>query len=296
MKFFSLGPRANEVRPQHTGFCHDCDAPVISKYCGECGQSSHAHVASAGEFIHHFIGHFVAAEGKLWRTFADLLLRPGQLTVDYIRGRRTRHIDPLRLLLTVSLLVFATLKLQTHMLEGRPAKSEPAKADAQPATKWQDVSLSSRLIVQTFDSISPSFRKNLDAIEALPDGKGIAILWDDWLKSGPTVVLCLIPIVALFLKLLNAGTGWRYGEHLVFSIHLHAFILLDFLAWMLLAQVTTYAATAALVGLALYALLAMRRMYGGSWPVLAARWGGLVFLELKAFAFLSLVSFFSSML
>ena len=26
------------------------------------------HVASAHEFIHHFIGHYVAAEGKLWAT------------------------------------------------------------------------------------------------------------------------------------------------------------------------------------------------------------------------------------
>ncbi len=296
MKFFSLGPRANDVRPQHAGSCHDCDAPVNSKYCGECGQSSHVHVASAGEFIHHFIGHFVAAEGKLWRTFADLLLRPGQLTVDFIRGRRTRHIDPLRLLLTVSLLVFATLKLQAHILESRPEKAELATVDTQPQTRWQDVSLASRLLVKTFEAVSPSFRENLEANEALPTSKRLTVLWNDWLKSGPTVVLCLIPIVALFLKLLNTGTGWRYGEHLVFSMHLHTFILLDFLVWMLLAQVTTYAATPALIGLALYVLLAMRRMYGGSWLVLAVRWAGLVFLELKSFAFLALVFFFSSML
>ena len=30
--------------------------------------------------MHEFVGHFVALEGKLWKTLRYLLLRPGQLT------------------------------------------------------------------------------------------------------------------------------------------------------------------------------------------------------------------------
>lgn len=192
MKFFSLGPQAHEVRPQPAGSCHDCDAPVSGKYCGECGQSSHVHVASAGEFIHHFIGHFVAAEGKLWRTFGDLLLRPGQLTVDYIRGRRTRHIDPLRLLLTVSLLVFGLLKLQTHLTEHELVERQPAAVQAQ-AEKRKETPLTSGLVESVFERLSPNFRKNLGAFEALPNDRKIEVLWGNWLNWGPTMILCLIP-------------------------------------------------------------------------------------------------------
>lgn len=293
MKFVSLGPRAQEVRPKHTGSCHDCEAPLSGKFCSACGQSSHVHVASAGEFIHHFVGHYIAAEGKLWRTFADLLLRPGQLTIDFIRGRRTRHIDPLRLLLTVSLLVFASLKLQTYLTDGAE-RHQPATAEVQAKSK-QDKPVTTRIAAQVFEQLSPRFRKNLQAFEALPSQEQARIVWNSWLKSGPTTILCLIPLVALFLKLLSAGGGWRYGEHLVFSIHLHAFVLLCFLAWMLLAGVA-YTAAITLGCLALYVLLAMRRVYGGGVPVLALRWIGLLLLELKTFALMALIAFFITLL
>jgi hypothetical protein len=110
-RLFDPGQPASSVRPQHAGACHNCQAPVSAKYCGECGQPSHVHVASAHEFIHHFIGHYVAAEGKLWATLRMLLLRPGQLTLEFIGGRRGQYIDPLRLLLTISLVVFLLMKL-----------------------------------------------------------------------------------------------------------------------------------------------------------------------------------------
>lgn len=295
MKFVSLGPRAHDVRPKSNGSCHDCAAPVDGKYCSQCGQSSHVHVASAGEFIHHFIGHFVAAESKLWRTFADLLRRPGQLTVDFIRGRRTRHIDPLRLLLTVSMLVFGALKLQTHLVEDKQHEAKPATVQIQDA-KVPEKPLTTKLMADVFERLSPTFREHLDKYEALPGNEKGSVLWRNWLQLGPTLILCLIPVVALFLKLVNAGTGWRYGEHLVFSMHLQTFALLDFLAWMLLAEVTAYAAPVAMFALGVYMLFAMRRMYGGSWLVLALRWGALVYLEVKAFLLMSLAAFFISLL
>ena len=70
-----------------------------------------AHSPSAGEFIHEFIGHYVALEGKLWQTLTLLLSRPGQLTVDYMCGRRVPTINPLRLYLTLSLVMFGLIKL-----------------------------------------------------------------------------------------------------------------------------------------------------------------------------------------
>lgn len=293
MKFVSLGPRAQEVRPQPSGACHDCAAPLNGKFCSACGQSSHVHVASAGEFIHHFVGHYIAAEGKLWRTLADLLLRPGQLTVDYIAGRRTRHIDPLRLLLTVSLLVFATLKLQVYLSDDLE-HSHPSKVEAR-ATSKPEKPLTTRLVAGVFAHLSPKFEQNMQALESLPEHEKARAIWFSWLKSGPTVILCLIPVVALFLKLLTAGSGWRYGEHLVFSMHLHAVFLLCFLARMLLAGVP-YTAAITLGGLALYVLLAVRRVYGGSALVVAARWAGLMVLEAQAFIVMCLIAFFVTLL
>jgi hypothetical protein len=69
------------------------------------------HPPTAREFLHEFIGHHVALEGKLWVTLRKLLFAPGSLTVEYFAGRKLRYINPLRLYLTVSLILFAVLGL-----------------------------------------------------------------------------------------------------------------------------------------------------------------------------------------
>ena len=91
--------------------CPSCNAPARDHFCSHCGEATVAHSPSAGEFIHEFIGHYVALEGKLWQTLTLLLSRPGQLTVDYMRGRRIPTINPLRLYLTLSLVMFGMIKL-----------------------------------------------------------------------------------------------------------------------------------------------------------------------------------------
>lgn len=53
----------------------------------------------------------MAVEGKLWETLRLLMFRPGRLTADYLRGRRVPTINPLRLYLSLSVLVFALIKL-----------------------------------------------------------------------------------------------------------------------------------------------------------------------------------------
>lgn len=56
-----------------------------------------------GEFAQQFGGSVMATEGALWRTLVLLFTRPGQLTREYLAGRRRHYVLPLRLYLTVSL-------------------------------------------------------------------------------------------------------------------------------------------------------------------------------------------------
>lgn len=91
--------------------CRACGTEVSGNFCAECGEATKIHVPSAGEFLHEFIGHFVALEGKLWKTVQFLLFRPGQLTVEFLGGRRIPFIPPLRLYLTLSLVFFALIKI-----------------------------------------------------------------------------------------------------------------------------------------------------------------------------------------
>jgi hypothetical protein len=74
--------------------CPNCRTALAGKFCHECSQQATLHVPSAREFLHEFIGHYVALEGKLWKSLCLLLFRPGRLTREYVEGRRVRYVQP----------------------------------------------------------------------------------------------------------------------------------------------------------------------------------------------------------
>lgn len=268
--FFHFGLKAELQRPAAAGSCHNCHAEVSTTYCGECGQKAKVHIASAHEFLHHFVGHYIAAEGKLWRTLGWLIAKPGQLTVEFIRGRRGQFIDPLRLLLTVSLLAFLVMKWEVYRLPAAPVApvSVQAAVVATAATA-RKVHQADGWLFDIFARASDKFAGNYGNYAAQPEPVQAAQFWEAWLRFGPTVVLCLIPLMAAVLKLLHLGSGWRYGEHLVFAMH---FQTVTFLA-LLLTVGGMPGAIKPLLGsaLGLYILLAMRKVYGGGWIVLLLR-------------------------
>lgn len=291
--FFHFGRKAESQRPPAGDTCHNCHAAVSTAYCGACGQKAAVHIASTHEFLHHFIGHYVAAEGKLWRTLGWLFAKPGQLTVEYIRGRRGRFIDPLRLLLTVSLLVFLVMKWQVHRLPPAPVAQTPAAA-AMPASSAQAVNSIDRKLFDVFAYASEQFAVNYGKFVALPDATQGERFWESWLRFGPTVMLCLIPLMAAMLKLMHLGTGWRYGEHLVFAMHLQAVNLMA-----LIVVVNGMPGVTKLVlksVLALYMLLAMRKVYGGGWAVLLPRMAIFGFCLGSGFDWLTRIAFMLQMI
>jgi hypothetical protein len=95
--------------------CQNCSAQLPqtphAHYCPQCGQETHLHPPSLLEFLHEFLGHYVALEGALWRTLRALLLQPGKLTQEYLAGRRRRYVLPLRLYLSASFCFFLLVKV-----------------------------------------------------------------------------------------------------------------------------------------------------------------------------------------
>jgi hypothetical protein len=118
----------------HSSHCLNCGAAAHASFCQYCGQETAVHVPSAREFVHEFVGHYVALEGKLWKTLALLLFKPGRLTRDYIEGKRARYVLPLRVYLTMSVVFFAVFKLQGHGNETDAPARAPVEA-GQPAGK-----------------------------------------------------------------------------------------------------------------------------------------------------------------
>jgi hypothetical protein len=88
------------------------------QYCPHCGQETNEHLPSAREFLHEFVLHYFAAEGRLWRTLGALVLHPGRLTIEYLRGRKRKYVLPLVLEGLLIGLAYAASLLMTTILIG----------------------------------------------------------------------------------------------------------------------------------------------------------------------------------
>lgn len=286
--------------------CLDCGAAVTNNYCSVCGQETKLHVASAREFIHEFVTHYVAIEGKLWKTLRHLILKPGQLTRDYIEGRRQRYVNPLRLFLTFSIIFFAVLKLtggELVKLDAEASRGEVVSSVAQvPGEIGKQVR---KDIARDFDEANqaaqarkkdenevmevalrkkyPALAAKFDAFDAKsPDEKQVAIQ-QGFYRYAPYAIFLLMPVFALYLKLLYLGTGRRYGEHLLFALHSNAFAYFQLTLAMLFEM--GLVRFLLMTWMVVYLPLAMQRVYGGNVALNGVRWIVLVFMHILSIGF-----------
>ena len=283
--------------------CPNCEAEVSGNFCHECGQETALHPPSSREFLHEFIGHYVALEGKLWKSLGLLLFRPGRLTLEYIKGRRVRYVQPLRLYLTFSLVFFAVMKLGSHdsgvphVNVGRPhaapaASTQPhkdkdedkdEKAGARTAILKEDsageINVGSHDIREWLRGWSPHAADKADEFAAMSGDAREQVLKAAFYHYVPYAIFFMMPVFAFYLKVLYLGSGRRYGEHLLFALHTNAFAFLA----MTLAMLPFLPG---LVGFALWTWLtfylptAMRKVYGGSRTLTGLRWIVLMLLHL----------------
>ena len=273
----SAGPAAPPGPAVAAAACLNCGRalPADARYCPHCGQDTRLRTPTVGEFVREFAGSFVAVEGPLWRTLKLLLLRPGELTREYLAGRRRHYVRPLRLYLSISLLV----------LIGMGALFQ-VRLDAL-RTMRLDVP-SSHFVVFDFGVARAGLDRGRFYCEGLPErvcsrlrqraARDPEGLWQLSVGSGQrflgnlgTAMFVLVPMFALLMRVAFAGRPWRYAEHLVFALHLHAFAFV-----VLAVSVTQLPVVAQGVWLLLpaYALWAARRVYGGGWPALVLRLAG----------------------
>jgi hypothetical protein len=74
--------------------CLNCNAPLSSKFCPECGQKAAVHRITFKHFILHDLLHGVwHIERGMAFTLKEAIIRPGQAALDYIAGKRIRYYN-----------------------------------------------------------------------------------------------------------------------------------------------------------------------------------------------------------
>ena len=197
--------------------CRNCGAAADGKYCPECGQETALHPPSALEFLHEFIGHYVALEGALWRTLKALAV-PGRLTLEYFAGRRRTYVLPLRLYLTASIVFFLVAKVfiptaDVHVVLVRPSVGTGGNvtfAECKPG-----------------EAMCERIRQRLiERVGSMTGPKVADYLMNRLVALFPYAMFLLVPAFAMLTRFAYWNRPYNYGEHLVFALHYHAAVFL----------------------------------------------------------------------
>jgi Protein of unknown function (DUF3667) len=280
-----MKPAASPPAPPRA--CLNCGAVLLPladatppRFCGACGQETTIKPPTLGEFLQQFGGAYLSTEGALWRTLRLLLLKPGELTRLYLAGQRKHYLLPLRLYLTISVLMLLALRLSGALqveISERPTAATAATAEA-AASEGEKPNIT----ILNFDNgtglglrngvfycdnfpawLCKRAQRRLD-IDPKAVSDALEQFKDRFIGNVGAAMFLLLPCFALGLKLVYLNRRLRYTEHLVFALHVHAFW---FLAFGLLFTGVNALAIVGSLAVPWYTLASMRRVYGGRrWP------------------------------
>ena len=90
--------------------CENCGYRFKGRFCPDCGQEVEEFNRPFGFFLYDIFGNFFAFDTRLFKTFKDLIIRPGFITVEFFKGRRIRYSPPVKILVFLSFILFFLLQ------------------------------------------------------------------------------------------------------------------------------------------------------------------------------------------
>jgi len=207
--------------------CPTCAIPVSTAYCPGCGESPpRARDLTLRGLFQQTIQAFTSIDGKLVRSLRCLLADPGALTAAYIEGRRKPFVAPFQLFLVANVVFFAMQSLTRTRILSSPLHSHLHDQD------W--AALAQTLVAHRLERLHTT----LDLYAPVFDQAAV-------LNAKSLIVLMALPF-ALLLPAVYPRNRLPFVAHVVFSLHVYAFLLLLFCASLALAGLETLSGGAGL--------------------------------------------------
>jgi len=273
--------------------CRNCGTRLLGQYCGNCGQRSRGRLISLWELISDAFGDLFEIDSRLWQTLVRLMLKPGQLTHDYLQGRRARYMPPFRMYLVLSLFFFVVAFfnprddlaiLYEPVIEPTVelVAEEAVPAEEKPEEDESDEDEPDFLKDCNIDEIdlseAPEWLKRRITAERLEEiCNRVRAIGETGLKKAvleniPAALIVLLPIMAFVLKLLYPLSRRYYVEHLLFFVHFHSFMFFILTLQILVTRLGEWIGfvetlfslivIAATLYIPVYMFVAMRHVYG----------------------------------
>jgi len=89
--------------------CLNCGTTVLGRYCHVCGQENVEIKESFSTLLKHFVYDIFHFDTKFFDTLKYLLFRPGFVPKQYVEGKRSHYLHPIRMYLFTSAVFFLVL-------------------------------------------------------------------------------------------------------------------------------------------------------------------------------------------
>lgn len=189
--------------------CQTCGAVAGAAYCGACGERRLSPrdlgvLALLGQVLESVTN----VDGRAFRTFRALFLRPGELTLAFLEGRRKQYIAPFQVFLIANVAFFLLQSLLGAQVLSNTFASHVEKQVYSPRA----LAIATQRLQKagiTREAYEPVFDGAVDV-------------------NAKALVVLFVPPCALLAWLISLGRRRPGGVHWVFALHFVAFWLLLF--------------------------------------------------------------------
>ena len=261
-------PPEQTAQPGPAARCLNCGAALTGRYCANCGQTADVHVPSTRELFHEAIEGITHSDSRLWNSLKLLWFKPGKLTQEFVAGRRAAYLPPFRLYLVLSIIFFLAASFNHTKIDiavftkggkTQVISTSDASCDATQFELFVGQALAQRL------------RHGCEAVVRDHGARLVHVA----VGTMPKAMFILLPLIAFLHMPMYRRPRYRYAEHLLFFLHVHAFFFSVLTLVVLLANAAAawprvegaaqILSLALLGSLPLYAVLAMKRVFNAGW-------------------------------
>lgn len=241
MKFYTqIKKHTNKIRhiSYNSGNCNNCHEALEGKFCSNCGQSAKKLRFGIISIIHDALEGMFAFDSKLTNTLKPLILRPGFLTSEFIKGRRVRYTPPFKMFLFASFIAFLLIG-RNHTPEinsenkdldkiAEDIKLEINSKDISPKAKKNNIDIDVKFDDYEKEENDTEEQETLIAIKKLINTYKLnpSIITDSFFKNISHSIFIILPIFAIILAIFFFNYKLFFLEHLLNSLYFHIFILI----------------------------------------------------------------------
>jgi len=184
--------------------CQNCGSNLQENFCAHCGEKKFdEHELTVKHFLSETLESFFHFDNRFLRSVKKLLLKPGQMALDFTEGKRVRFMKPLQL--------FLILNISLFFVPGNPfALSLNNYVTYKPFINYNTRAIVAEEIKK--NHISPAAYTNR---------------FDEKIKSvSKEFIFLYIPFYAFVFFLLFVYKKRKLAGHLVFACHFMGFYIL----------------------------------------------------------------------